>query len=134
MSAVNARAGLIERIDTIDDLTVLGAEPWTLQTTAAAIVSLIGGGFAPGGQVRAKTWRFAVRIVVQYQDAEAAEAELVPWADLVTAAILDDLTLGGRASVVPRWEISAEGSDGYYTVNEKTHRSMVFRLDVMDKL
>lgn len=134
MSAVAARQGLLACLRTIEGLTVLEAEPWTMQAPPAAVVTLIGGGFAPGGQIRAKTWRFAVRIVVQYQDAELAEAELVPYADAVNAAIVNDLTLGGRASVVPRWEISSEGSDGYYTVGEITYRALVFRFDVLDKL
>jgi len=79
-------------------------------------------------------WRFAVRVCVALQDPVEAESELVPYADLVGAAIQADMTLGGRASVVRGSELSSEGGDGYYTVNDVTYRSMVFRLDVMDKL
>jgi hypothetical protein len=44
------------------------------------------------------------------------------------------MRLGERASVLRGWEVSSEGGDGYYTVNDTTYRSLVFRLDVTDKL
>ena len=134
MSAINARQGLIECISTITSLHVLDAEPFSLQERPAAIVSLIGGTFLPSGGVRARVWRFAVRICVALQDPVEAEEELVPYADSVGAAIQADMTLGDRASVLRGMELSSEGGDGYYTVNDVTYRSMVFRLDVMDKL
>ena len=135
MSAVAARQGLIECISTVSSLHVLDAEPFiSLQERPAAIISLIGGTYLPTGGVRAKVWRFAVRVCVALQDPVEAEAELVPYADLVGDAIRADMTLGDRASVLRGMELSSEGGDGYYTVNDVTYRSMVFRLDVMDKL
>lgn len=134
MSAVNARAGLIARLHTIDGLTVITHEPFSVVARPAVIVTLIGGRFQPGGQVRDKLWRFAVRVVVALQDAALAEDELVPFADSITAALLADRSLGNMVSIVPGWEISSEGPDGYYTVNEVTYRSLVFRFDVTDKL
>jgi len=134
VSAVAARQGLIDCISTVTSLHVLDAEPFSLQERPAAIISLIGGTYLPTGGVRAKVWRFAVRVCVALQDPVEAEAELVPYADLVGDAIRADMTLGDRASVLRGMELSSEGGDGYYTVNDTTYRSMVFRLDVMDKL
>ena len=134
MSAVAARQGLIECISTITSLHVLDAEPFSLQERPAAIISLIGGTFSPTAQVNPRVWRFAVRVCVALQDPVEAEAELVPYADLIGEAIRADMTLGGKASVLRGMELSSEGGDGYYTVNDTTYRSMVFRLDVMDKL
>jgi hypothetical protein len=134
MSAVNVRAGLIERLQTITGLRVLSAEPLTLHNAPAAIVSLSGGTLNSAGQVKSRTWRFAVRVCVAFQDNVIAEDQLVPYADSVTDAVLDDLTLGGRANVVPSIEIGSEGPDGYYQIGEVTFRSVVFRFDVRDKL
>lgn len=136
MSAVNCRTGLAERIRTIDGLKVLTAEATSIHLTPAAIISLIGGTLNSAGQVKARTWRFQVRVVVAFQDNVIAEDQLVPYADSVTNAILADLTLGARANVVPSIDISAEGPDGYYSVGDPAvlYRSIVFRMDIRDKL
>jgi len=138
VSAVNVRTGLVERLRTIQGLRVLTAEPMTLHNTPAAIVSLSGGTLNAASQVKSRTWRFAVRVCVAFQDNVIAEDQLVPYADSVTDAILADLTLGTRANVVPQIEMSSEGPDGYYTFgdgqNAVTFRSIVFRFDIRDKL
>lgn len=134
MSAVNCRTGLIERLRTIDGLRVLTAEPTTVHAPPLAFVSFVSGVLNSAGQIKVRTWRFAVRVCVPFHDNVIAEDQLVPYADSVTNAILEDLTLGGRANVVPNIDISAEGSDGYYDIAETTLRSIVFRMDVRDKL
>lgn len=134
MSAVNCRVGLIERLRTISGLRVLTAEPNTVHNPPLAIVSIIGGTLNLAGQVKVRTWRFAVRVCVPLQDNVIAEDQLVPYADSVTDAILADLTLGARANVVPAIEVSSEGSDGYYDIAETMLRSIVFRMDIRDKL
>lgn len=138
MSAVACRTGLVERLRTISGLRVLTAEPTNIHNPPAAIVSLSGGTLNAAGQIKVRTWRFAVRVCVPFQDNVIAEDQLVPYADSVTNAILADLTLGTRANVVPVIDMSSEGPDGYYTFGEGTNavtfRSIVFRFDIRDKL
>ena len=120
-------------VATVDELTVLSAEPRSVQALPCAIVSMASGTVNASGQVKSRLWQYAVRIVVAYQDPVAAEGILIGFVDDVTTAILANLTLDGLATVTPSIGVSAEGNDGYYTVNGVDYRSMVLRVDIRDK-
>jgi hypothetical protein len=134
VSAEAAREGLITQLTTIAGLRVLRAEPLTLHTVPAAIVSPDTGTYALSGQVKNAEHVFAVRVCVAFQDNVIADDQLVPYIDSVPAALRADMTLGGAANVLPEITWSSVGEDGLFRLGEVTFRSVVFRVRVKDKL
>ena len=134
MSAINCRNGLVTVLQTIDGLAVLPAERRSMQSNANAVVSFATGTASYAGQIKTRTWTFAVRVVIPMQDLVKAETILIEYVDRVTDAILADLTLGGLANVTPAIAVGGEGDDGIYVVNGIDYRSIVLRVDIRDKL
>lgn len=133
MSLANVRAGIKERLQTIDGLTVLSYEPANVQVPRVALILFRRfSGRNTQGQITTTPWEVTVRLLVRWQDNEGAEEELTTLVDGVPLAIDADPQLGGRITAglaqVP------EAESGFVTFGGTLYRMADITIRAVDKV
>ena len=127
-------AGLHERFLTIPDfpkynargtlINLLAYEPKSIQHTPTIFTLLDGFRRERSGQLTAIHYRILHRLVLQWQDNEASEAELMPWVHALPAAVDQDPTLGGRITMGLAG--ISDASSGFVLISNTKYRCLDF--------
>jgi hypothetical protein len=139
MSWATALEGVVERLQTLTGLeAVITGYPRTVQTSPLAYTALLRVEPLRTGDVKARRYTAQIGVLVRWQDFEAAELELAPFANSVPDAFRPKTrdadghpygTLGGRVNIA---ELNP-GEGGFTTVAETAYRSITWELEITDK-
>lgn len=130
--AADMWAGLAERLATVEQLqTIMLAEPSSVHEFPAVYGALRGFARSASGQSTAMTYRFALLLVVRWQERPEAEAELLDLVNPICAAIDADPMLGRRISAGMA-SVTA-GDAGFIELGGTTFRVLDFSIEVLEK-
>ena len=135
MSYATTIAALVDKLETLSSPPpVLKYAPTAVHTTPVITVFFGSAERVDAGQVTGIRYAIVIRLILAWQDFEAAENQLEPYVDSIPALLRADRHLGltgASAPLVQIEEMTIEG--GWIEIAGVTYRTVDFTVPILEK-